>query len=341
MSARRRVSSPSQRNPYNSALAALALAGGSALLAGCGSYEPWTPEAEQELQPEDKPARTALEDIEFSMTAHIGAGKETQRCLNVRLPDDRGVMAVPAAESHYTPGSHHFLVYRTGGTAMPPGGDKVHECAITEQVVGLEGTYYEAQQPDEERVLPDGVAHLFEPGEVLLLTSHYLNTTEDDIDASVEFKLHTISPDDIEHEAGSIFFYNYDISLPPNSERTVTRTCPVPEEINLALLWGHMHKRGLAFRARTDDAKVNDRIGDLYDTDEWNEPPARAYPTDPPVMLHKGSTINYQCDFKNDSSNTIVQGQSADTNEMCILHGMYWPRVPSFELCRGGVSGYL
>jgi hypothetical protein len=310
------------------------------LLPACGSRHS-SDEAIAGPEETEKVDRSPLEPVEFSMSAHIGAGKETQRCLNVRMPDDRGVMAVPAAESHYTPGSHHFLVYRTGGTEMPPGGDKIHECAVTEQVLGLEGTYYEAQQPDEERVLPEGVAHLFEPGEVLLLTSHYLNTTEEDVDASVDFKLHTISPDAVEHEAGSIFFYNYDIVLPPNSERTVTRTCPITQEINLALLWGHMHKRGLEFRARTDDARAIERVGDLYDTSEWNEPPARAYPTDPPVRLHVGATITYQCDFKNDTPNTIVQGQSAATNEMCILHGMYWPRARELEGCLGGVSGYL
>jgi hypothetical protein len=36
---------------------------------------------------------------------------------------------------------------------------------------------------------------------------------------------------------------------------------------------------------------------------------------------------------------TIVQGQSAATNEMCILHGMYWPRLDSAtELCLSGQS---
>jgi hypothetical protein len=39
--------------------------------------------------------------------------------------------------------------------------------------------------------------------------------------------------------------------------------------------------------------------------------------------------------------NTIVQGQSAATNEMCILHGMYWPRARELEMCAGGVSSYL
>jgi hypothetical protein len=34
-----------------------------------------------------------------------------------------------------------------------------------------------------------------------------------------------------------------------------------------------------------------------------------------------------------------VQGQSAATNEMCILHGMYWPRQDVVaEFCLSGAS---
>jgi hypothetical protein len=311
-------------------------------LAGCGGHESSAPvDGNGDETPEDpKPsAPTELESVEFSMSAHIGAGVETQRCLSVQMPTDRGVIAVPKAESHYTPGSHHFLVYRTGEDELPPGGDEIHECGAAE-LVDFRGTYYEAQVPDEERSLPDGVAHLFQPGEVLLLTSHYVNTKEVDVDADMKFTLHTVDPDAIEHEAGSIFFYNYDIVLPPNSERTVSRTCPIPEEMNLALLWSHMHERGVGFRASTDDALVVNRLGgDLYDSDTWNEPPARAFDSALPVMLHAGATITYECDFKNQTANTIVQGPSAVTNEMCILHGMYWPRVdPSIEECLGGTS---
>jgi hypothetical protein len=290
-------------------------------------------------KPDDGTGRqaTALEDVEFGMGAHIGAGVETQKCVYVAMPADRGVIAVPSAESHYTPGSHHFLVYRTGKTEVPEGGGEIHECGAAELINDLQGTYYEAQRPDDSRTLPDGVAHLFQPGEVLLLTSHYLNTTEEDIDASMTFTLHTIDAGDVDQEAGSIFFYNYNIALPPNSQTTVRRTCPIPEEMNLAILWSHMHWRGTGFRAKTDDAAIVDRIGDLYDSETWNEPPPRDFPNDPPVTLHAGATVTYECDFSNDTAETVVQGPSAETNEMCILHGMYWPRQdPSVELCLQG-----
>jgi hypothetical protein len=276
-------------------------------------------------------------DLTFVMTGQVAAGQELQNCISVQLPADRGPIAINSAESHYTPGSHHFLVYRTGQTMLGAAEAVVHPCTSAEQSIHLNGTYYEAQAPDSSRALPPGIAHLFQPGEVLLFTSHYVNTTQADLDAKVTFVLHTMDPAQVQQEAGSIFFYNPLISIPAASKMTVTRSCPVTADIHLALLWSHMHSRGVAFSASSDDAATAD--DDLYETTQWNEPAARQFPYDPPITLHAGSTITYSCTYENPSDKAIVAGQSAATNEMCILHGMYWPRIdPQMEQCFQGQS---
>jgi hypothetical protein len=100
-----------------------------------------------------------------------------------------------------------------------------------------------------------------------------------------------------------------------------------------------MHSRGVAFKATTDDPGAAERLGDLYATTMWSEPPPREFPDDPPATLRMGSTIEYSCTFNNTTTQTIVAGQSAAVNEMCILHGMYWPRADSAtELCSLGTS---
>jgi hypothetical protein len=315
------------------------------LLGGCGSAgsktgsksSPPTPTVNADASTLD--AAPALPDVVFSLSGHVDGGSEGFDCLYVRMPEDRGSIAVPSAESHYTPGSHHFLVYRTSYDSFPDAGDGVHPCTDAEQITGITGTYYEAQTPDAHRDLPKGVAHIFKPGEILLLQAHYLNPSASGYDTHVDFRLHTTDPNAVEHEAGSIFFYNPLISIPPMSEVTVTRTCPVTSDFNLALLWSHMHSRGVSFTATTDDAVAGQQIGDLYTTTTWSEPEPRVFPDAPPVTLHAGSTITYSCKYKNTTPQTIVQGISAATNEMCILHGMYWPRLDSkTELCLSGMS---
>jgi hypothetical protein len=99
-----------------------------------------------------------------------------------------------------------------------------------------------------------------------------------------------------------------------------------------------MHSRGTLFTVLTND-KLTDGLGILYESKEWSEPTPREYPLQPPFTVHAGSKITYQCTYENHTDNTIQAGLSAATNEMCILHGMYWPRVaPEVETCLMGKS---
>jgi hypothetical protein len=300
----------------------------------------------------------AFPDIVFHMSGTIQAGAEAMFCAFAQMPTDTKT-AVPSAESHYTPGSHHFLVFRSNLTSFPKGGDVAHVCGTTdttvavpgnsnginaaEAVMGTTGSYYEAQTPDARRDLPPGVAHVFQPGEILVMTAHYLNTTDKTIDSQIEFRLHRMDPNDVKQEAGTFFLLDTQLYIPPNSAVTVTQTCPIPKDINLGLLWSHMHARGYSFRAWTDDQVATQQLGgDVYDQpgpDGWQEPHVQTYPYDPPVTIHAGSKLMFSCTFHNTTSQTFSFGQSAATAEMCLLHGMYWPRLDSAtEQCLNGTS---
>ena len=170
-----------------------------------------------------------MPDLVFTMSGTIEGGAEAMFCMFVQLPTGQKT-AVPSAESHYTPGSHHFLVFRTNLTSIPQGGDVSHLCGTTdttvavaggnngissaESVMGSTGSYYEAQVPDSRRDLPPGVAHVFAPGEILLLTAHYLNTGETTIESKIEFRLHLEDPADVKQEAGTFFLLNTQLNIP-------------------------------------------------------------------------------------------------------------------------------
>jgi hypothetical protein len=281
--------------------------------------------------PETKPPGTMppaskFPDIMFEMESHIAPGEEAQECLFVQIPRDRGPVAVPSAESHFSPGSHHFLAYRTGLTTLPAAFPGVVDCFETlgGAMSLISGSYFESQQPDQRRDLPPGVAHIFQPDEVVLLQTHYVNSKVEPLDAKVTLTLHTMDPDDVEQEAGSILFSNFSLNIPAHSKVTETRTCTVSNDMHVALLWSHMHKQGTHFIATTDDPAV---AGPLYESNEWAEPQAREFGNDPPTIVHAGRHITFSCDFDNPTSAVLRYGPSAQTNEMCILHGMYWPRV--------------
>jgi len=290
---------------------------------------------------ESDKATTTVSDnqVKFEMDLRVPSGKELHRCIYAQFPSDRGVIAVPRVESHYTPGSHHLLAYRTELTAIPENSEGLLDCYASGASAAERGSYYEAQQPEEKRQLPKGIAHKFQPGEVMILEAHYINSTDHDLDAHVEMITHTMNVDDVEQEAGSIFFNNVNINVPPKGTSHSEMTCTLPQDINLALLWSHMHARGTKFVAETDDMDAAKALGTLYEEADWAEPRPRVYPSDPPVVLHAGSRIKFGCDFQNDTDKPFRFGQSAETGEMCILHGMYWPRMPrAAEQCMGGMT---
>jgi Copper type II ascorbate-dependent monooxygenase, C-terminal domain len=288
----------------------------------------------RESDAEGQSAELDLEPLEYEFDVDVPAGAELFKCIYAQTPTDRAT-AVASAESHYTPGSHHLLAYRTSLREIPAGSEGAFDCDDGAINFVQRGSYYEAQQPDERRDLPPGIAHKFEPGEVILIQSHYINPSEEDIAANVQLILHQTDPETVEQEAGTLFFNNVRLQIPPRSKVKVTMTCPLSDDIHPGLLWSHMHKRGVRFTATTDDAEAAEVLGTLYESSDWAEPQPREYPTD--VVLHAGTNIIYSCEYDNDSDIAYRFGESAEHNEMCILHGMYWPRMAGFgENCLSG-----
>ena len=78
---------------------------------------------------------------------------------------------------------------------------------------------------------------------------------------------------------------------------------------------GQQH--GTQFVARTRDGQL------VYETNEWADP--EPWKFDPALLIPQGGGIDIHCEYKNDSSNYLSFGESAATNEMCILSGTYYP----------------
>jgi hypothetical protein len=278
-------------------------------------------------------------DIVFEMQADIPPGIERVSCSYSQFPKDRGVIAVPSVESEYTPGSHHLLVYRTDLTDLPADHTGVWDCTDNQTSHWMDhmtGSYYEAQEPKTRRDLPPGVAHRFQPGDVALIQVHYINSTTDMLTANARVTLHTTDLSTVPIEAGTFLFTDTNILVLPGAKSRSTMSCPVPTDINPALIWSHMHKQGITFVATTDDAAAAAALGTLYTSTDWSEPQPRTYPANPPVTLHAGTHITFSCDYQNPTSSILTFGPSAATNEMCVLHGMYWPRMSvDAENCKG------
>jgi hypothetical protein len=176
----------------------------------------------------------------------------------------------------------------------------------------------------------------FEAGQVILVQSHYLNATEAAVTAEIHFSL-TPARAPVEQEAGTLFFYDFAISVPAQSTFTAKMHCEVPDDLHLVFAMSHMHRRGVAYRSwivpATETAKE-----DLYMGQDWENVHPDVY--EPPRTIRGGGAIDFECDFDNREDRDIVEGPSAVDNEMCMFVAGYWPRLDTAaELCARPGSG--
>jgi len=140
----------------------------------------------------------------------------------------------------------------------------------------------------------------------------------------------------IQIEAGTLFFRDWAVFLPPASSATATMRCELPRDISLLYATSHMHRRGVEFHS--DVTPPTGPAFSLHESDSWSAPTPTVFW--PPVELAAGSTLEFGCEFHNDSASPVVEGTSADTDEMCVLVGGYWPKLTAdAELCIGDGSG--
>ncbi len=300
----------------------------SVVVLACGS----DPEADK--TPEDP------NTLRFHFDAEVQAGEETTRCAFIQMPKDGGELKVGSIDHDYTAGSHHFLVYRTGLSELPEGATtELEHCDESGWMSLVRGVAYAAQEPQGSFSLPHGVAQTFAPEEVLLVQSHYLNTTSAPLTAAISLRMHRVESAQAGTEAGVLFYFNPAIYVKPAAEGSAELECPIDADVSLAFAASHMHKRGVGFLAESTDAAAAAQLGALYETTEWAEPIPRVFSAEEPALLPGGSSIRYRCDYKNTSTNAVVVGPSADTDEMCMFVAMYWPRgSEDQEFCRSGVA---
>jgi hypothetical protein len=274
--------------------------------------------------------------LAFHVETTVKPGTEAQLCKFIALPKDRGELAVTSADHTYTEGSHHFLVYRTSMTEIPSGGGDLVSCDDTEWMSTVRGVAYAAQAPTGDLTLPEGVSQRFTPGEVLLVQVHYVNASQADLDAKVDFTFHTAPADSAKIEAGVLFFFNPIIDVPPHGTSSAALSCPIPEDVNLLFAASHMHRRGASFEAHQGGQPE----GSLYTSKTWSEPVPRTFsPTDASAKVAKGASISYSCSYQNSDDQRYIAGPSAQHDEMCMFIGMYYPKLDTAtELCWNGTA---
>jgi hypothetical protein len=239
----------------------------------------------------------------------IGPGEETVFCQNFANPFGRDVEIIESV-SMMTAGSHHmFVFYQDSGATNGP----LEECS------GLEfGRWmHVAQRPEQVNAYPPGVGRLVGSQVGLRVLAHYFNPRQDAIDAEISVQFKVVPAGTVEHQAGALFFDNHDIWVDRQSTGTATKTCAIRDDIKLISAVSHMHRHGTHFIATASSGQT------IFETDQWDEPELTNFA--PPLELAAGSEVTFTCSYDNREDVPLGWGESAKTDEMCILAGGYYP----------------
>src|SRR5207237_213705 len=107
----------------------------------------------------------------------------------------------------------------------------------------------QSSQPGKETLeftLPDGVAHRFYPGELLMLQTHYVNASTQKAPgpAQVWVNFEYMQRTDVKAELGTLFATNQNIQICPGESKFFEKTCRVPKPVTIVGANGHFHSRG-------------------------------------------------------------------------------------------------
>lgn len=281
----------------------------------------------------DFPAPPDGEGVQLFSSGRIEPGQERIDCRYIALPDQ--AIDVARFEHKYTAGSHHMLVYPTDLTAEEIGDGETFDCA-TRGDLRQTGVAYGASEPTGELPYPSGVAMRLPANSVVLLESHYLNATSEPLDTEVRVNL-WYAQEPVHTEAGTIFYRNWAIYLPPAPDTSsASMRCRLPQDVSLVYATSHLHRRGVDFRSQL--IREGEKPMPLHSSQNWAAPTPTVYW--PALELKAGDVVDFTCDFRNDMPTAVVEGESADTNEMCIFIGGYWPKMNhDAELCLADDSG--
>jgi hypothetical protein len=286
------------------------------LLAACGTSASRAPVSS------DAPATT----IQFDLTTTVAPLEERYVCELVTMPKTPEEIFVSGGRYTTTPGTHHFLLFRTGGVdpALPLG--RPVDCFEGQGLMRFERGFVSGGQLREESAdFPEGAALPFAPGEVLLLQAHVLNGGAGPLETRVHAELRTARSARV--RVGTFRFYDPFIFVPARGTATARMRCPIRRAVTLVSAGSHMHRRGVGYRAYLDPPGDPPAATPFFTTNDWQHPPYFRGPLPVPAGAH----VRFECDYVSQDSADVVQGLSADANEMCMFSAFYFPQGDTAE----------
>jgi hypothetical protein len=249
-------------------------------------------------------------------------GEETTKCFYFHTPNTEQAI-VNRWVSDMTPGSHHMIVFASLDGMQPPDGT-LDDCSggnVPVPMFGTQISHEELDMPDDDGFgLP--LAQVVEPNTAAYFQMHYLNSTDEPLPVHVQLSAYALPATTTYTRTDLFATYNADISIAPGATNVeVTATCDVFDK-KFWQMSSHSHKQ-------SKHTEVKDGANMVFNSSDWEHPGAKTWQA-PTFYQFQGTSITWSCTYDNTGDNanrTVTDGQSAQTNEMCMATGYYFPAV--------------
>jgi hypothetical protein len=253
----------------------------------------------------------------------IGPGEEKTYCYYTTLALDRDV-GVKHWSSLMTPGSHHMIVYFTDAPAAADGTVEEGCGGFGSGAANIPVWTYSAQDTEAEMKIPAGVGMKVARAQHLYIQMHYLNTTDAPLTVHVQLHGDVYAAGESYVPAAAFVTYNTQIQLAPGATGSFGGRCALPAGVQFFTLSTHAHRR-------STHTQVQDGTPVVFASDDWEHPGAADWLD--AAYSFSAPELTYRCDYANDTDHVVTTGPSAQTDEMCMAIGYFYPAPEGPKFC--------
>ena len=261
----------------------------------------------------------------------VSAGEEVTKCYYFHTPNTT-TLPITAWSSHMTPGSHHMIMF-WGSSSQPADGTIDEDCGVGNGTSSIPIWVYASQTPDEMLQIPtdDGtgtntpLAQPVPANQPAVFQMHYLNEGDTDLTVHVQISAYALPPGTKYTETDAFVTYNANISIASEAVGVVASdTCTTPSGAKFWTVSTHSHKQSV-------ETQIKDNTGNvIFTSTDWQHPGTTDW-NQPTFYQFPDNSLTINCTYDNNDPNdpnsltTIHDGPSAQTNEMCMATGYFFP----------------
>jgi len=326
-------------------LSRLLLPGAALFLAACGASDGDGAPVETEKTPDPgakksegshydygakfEPAAPAEGYTRFTapVIRDIAPGADITYCQYVMAPSDKDIdiLRVTGVQSA---GGHHTVAFATSKDAV----GQSEECVDGEMEAGfLGGTGGDGAAIE----LPENTAFRLTKGSGIMLSNHFINTSEDFITGESVLDLKLVEVDSSRRVAGLFAVLTTEFDIPARGKAQAKSECTLEKDIELFALTNHMHEYGTSASSRLVRA-AGDAAEIVSDIPAWSpemtgNPQWKMYVGGDALKLSKGATIDVECNWQNTSATALTFPR-----EMCLTVGFFFSDKAENRACANG-----